>query len=74
MQQTVQIGMPPDGWVNSLGTFWCKHFHASVMWPIHGQYECRSCGRRHSVPWDPRDEMPARRPRELSFYNRRFGL
>jgi hypothetical protein len=47
---------PPD-WVNVLGTLWCRYFHTSVMWPIHGEYECRSCGRRHSVPWDARDKM-----------------
>jgi hypothetical protein len=32
-------------------------FIRSVMWPIHGEYECRSCGRRHSVPWDARNKM-----------------
>jgi len=21
------------------------------MWPIHGRYECRTCGRHYSVPW-----------------------
>lgn len=57
MTRAVDREMPPADWADLLGTFWCKHFHASVMWPIHGEYECRSCGRRHSVPWDPRDKM-----------------
>jgi len=43
-------------WVNVLGTLWCRYFHTSVMWPIHGEYECRSCGRRHAVLWDARDK------------------
>jgi hypothetical protein len=27
------------------------------MWPIHGHYECRTCGRQYPVPWAP-DEIP----------------
>jgi hypothetical protein len=23
--------------------------HESVMWPVHGHYECRACGRRYDV-------------------------
>src|ERR1700722_18587223 len=34
------------------GTFWCDLMHDSPMWPIHGQYECRTCGRRYPVQWD----------------------
>jgi acetone carboxylase gamma subunit len=30
---------------------WCDWAHAEPMWPIHGQYECRTCGRRHDVEW-----------------------
>jgi len=29
------------------GTLWCNVMHASPMWPIHGHYECRTCGRRY---------------------------
>ncbi|HEY2013837.1 MAG TPA: hypothetical protein VGH38_10075 [Bryobacteraceae bacterium] len=34
-----------------MGALWCDWMHDSPMWPIHGQYECRSCGRRYQVPW-----------------------
>src|ERR1700723_1640454 len=34
-----------------LGALWCGLMHDSPMWPIHGQYECRTCGRRYFVPW-----------------------
>jgi hypothetical protein len=33
------------------GTLWCDFMHDSPMWPIHGEYECRICGRRYGVPW-----------------------
>ena len=32
-----------------LGTLWCLQSHESVMWPAHGQYQCRSCGRRYEA-------------------------
>lgn len=34
-----------------LGTLWCDLVHDSPMWPIHGQYQCRTCGRRYPVLW-----------------------
>ena len=30
-----------------LGAFWCSLAHESVMWPVHGRYECRACGRQY---------------------------
>ena len=30
-----------------LGDIWCSLMHESVMWPVHGRYECRTCGRRY---------------------------
>ncbi len=32
--------------------FWCRSMHAEPMWPAHGQYECRKCGRQHLVGWE----------------------
>jgi hypothetical protein len=57
MEQTTQIDLHPAGWAGLLGTFWCRHFHASVMWPIHGQYRCRECYRLYSVPWQRGEHM-----------------
>jgi hypothetical protein len=34
-----------------LKELWCEVMHDSLMWPIHEHYECRSCGRRSTVPW-----------------------
>jgi len=30
-----------------IGSAWCSLTHESLRWPIHGYYECRSCGRRY---------------------------
>lgn len=45
-----------------LGTLWCVHNHESVTWPIHGQYQCRSCGRRFLTFVEPPVEKPAASP------------
>jgi len=46
--------MPDTTIVNpagKLGAMWCELVHDSPMWPIHGEYQCRTCGRRYPVPW-----------------------
>ena len=30
-----------------IGAIWCKLTHQSLMWPAHGHYQCRRCGRRY---------------------------
>jgi hypothetical protein len=35
-----------------IANLWCRLMHAEPMWPSHGQYECRTCGRRHRVCWE----------------------
>jgi hypothetical protein len=35
-----------------IGNLWCRVMHAQPMWPSHGQYECRTCGRHHLVCWE----------------------
>jgi hypothetical protein len=32
---------------SDLGTLWCSLMHDSPMWPVHGEYQCRMCGRRY---------------------------
>jgi hypothetical protein len=39
------------GSLERLGEAWCALMHDSPMWPIHGSYECRTCGRHYPVPW-----------------------
>ena len=31
---------------------WCRTMHDSPMWPSHGHYQCRTCGREYPVPWE----------------------
>jgi len=35
-----------------LAKMWCKTMHDSPMWPSHGHYQCRTCGREYPVPWE----------------------
>jgi hypothetical protein len=42
----------------SLSDLWCNVMHESPMWPIHGHYKCRACGRIYRVPWTEADERP----------------
>jgi hypothetical protein len=51
----------PSGWqaaIEKLGASWCASMHDSPMWPIHGHYECRACGRRFPVPWTHHFPLP----------------
>jgi len=44
--------------IERLGALWCDLMHDSAMWPIHGQYVCRTCSRRYAVPWAQRRRAP----------------
>jgi hypothetical protein len=48
------------GW--DLGAIWCGLMHDSVMWPIHGKYQCRTCGRRYPALEDDSHAEPHRSP------------
>jgi len=41
-----------------IADLWCKLMHKDPMWPSHGHYECRSCGRLHQVCWEGPTELP----------------
>lgn len=52
--------------LEKLGEAWCDLMHDAPMWPIHGQYQCRTCGRQYPVPWNvERPFAPVRRPAAL---------
>uniref|UniRef100_Q026M5 MucB/RseB N-terminal domain-containing protein n=1 Tax=Solibacter usitatus (strain Ellin6076) TaxID=234267 RepID=Q026M5_SOLUE len=49
-----------------LGALWCEIMHDSATWPIHGRYQCRTCGRLYAVPWtESRLQAPAARIRHI---------
>jgi len=55
------------GWqatAERVSRFWCASMHGSPMWPIHNQYQCRTCGRHYAVPWEGQ-RVPAA-PRNLA--------
>jgi len=37
--------------METLAKLWCSFVHDSPMWPIHGRYACRVCGREYAVQW-----------------------
>jgi hypothetical protein len=48
-----------EGMAAMVGALLCVFMHDSPMWPIHGQYQCRTCGRHYPVPWAGDDIAPA---------------
>ena len=49
--------------IDRINKIWCNMMHDSPMWPIHGHYECRTCGREFPVNWgtEPK-EYKSRQP------------
>ena len=44
--------------VDRIGEAWCKNMHQGVMWPIHGQYQCRKCFREYPVAFETSADRP----------------
>lgn len=43
---------------SKVGVIWCTLAHDSVTWPVHGHYECRTCGRLYAAfPETPVSEV-----------------
>ncbi len=45
-----------------IAELWCRLMHREPMWPSHGQYECRRCGRRYLVCWQEPSPAASRVP------------
>jgi hypothetical protein len=37
---------------STLGELWCQAMHSDAMWPVKGEYQCRTCFRRYPVAWE----------------------
>src|SRR6266545_1721145 len=64
MPETTKQRLNPESatWqtaAGNLGALWCTFMHDSPMWPIHGEYQCRTCGRHYPVPWAADKLLPA---------------
>jgi hypothetical protein len=62
--QTIEQSTAEQTASEKFGALWCDMMHDSPMWPIHGQYECRTCGRRYTVPWEDTRPTVARVTRQ----------
>jgi len=38
---------------------WCRQFHNSISWPVHGYYTCKTCHHAIRVPWEEPGNMHA---------------
>jgi hypothetical protein len=38
---------------STLGGLWCQAMHSDAMWPVKGEYQCRTCLRKYKVAWEP---------------------
>ena len=53
--------------MNRLEELWCKFMHDAAMWPMHGRYECRICGREYAVAWENPQRSPAPAPATVTW-------
>ena len=37
----------------AIGESWCRAMHADAMWPVNGEYRCKTCLRTFKVAWEP---------------------
>jgi hypothetical protein len=38
----------------AVGDAWCRMMHSEPMWPVNGEYQCRTCHRKFRVAWEER--------------------
>ena len=43
---------------STLGELWCQAMHPDAMWPVNGEYQCRTCLRKYKVAWEPSAANP----------------
>jgi hypothetical protein len=44
---------------SALGEMWCQAMHSDAMWPVKGEYRCRTCLRSYPVAWEAEAKEPA---------------
>jgi hypothetical protein len=40
----------------ALGEMWCQTMHSDAMWPVKGEYRCKTCLRSYPVAWESKTE------------------
>ncbi len=56
-----------------LGYWWCQTMHPEVTWPVHGKYQCETCGRTYSVRWDVAEVQPSQKDARAAEGDRRLA-
>jgi hypothetical protein len=59
ISERTHFGDRLEGGLEKLGALWCQLMHDAPMWPMHGRYECATCGREYLVPWGEHNQQPA---------------
>lgn len=47
----------------AVGDAWCRMMHSDPMWPVNGEYQCRTCLRKFRVAWEEH-ELPHPVPKQ----------
>jgi hypothetical protein len=42
---------------SALGELWCQAMHSDAMWPVKGEYRCRTCLRSYPVAWEAKEAV-----------------
>src|SRR5579872_7390548 len=71
MYRMIMSALDPGG---KIGELWCSLMHESAMWPTHGFYQCRACGRKYPVPWSELRHTPRLQPRQSAIASFRSAL
>ena len=49
---------------SALGEMWCQAMHSDAMWPVKGEYRCKTCLRSYPVAWEAKEASPSHAPSE----------
>ena len=49
---------------STVGEAWCQFMHPDPMWPVKGEYQCRTCFRKYPVSWEAQPEQTAKIPKQ----------
>lgn len=62
----------PVSFIDTIGRIWCRLMHDALMWPMHGEYECRICMRRFPVAWGEAPKKTVSTVKPVAVLSRQF--
>jgi hypothetical protein len=57
---------------SAVGDAWCRMMHSEPMWPVKGEYQCRTCHRKFRVAWEEH-AVPQSLPAQKSATNAKIA-